>query len=80
MNMSRSRRKTPICGIASADSEKEDKQTYNRRYRRAFKKQLHINPFAEVFPHLKEYSNPWCMGKDGKTWFDPKEYPKLMRK
>ncbi len=80
MNMSRSRRKTAIGGILDKESEKQDKRIYNRRYRRVFKQCLHINPFAEIFPHLREYSNPWNMNKDGKRWFDENEYPNRMRK
>jgi hypothetical protein len=35
---------------------------------------------AEIFPHVRELSHPWSMGKDGKVRFDPKQYPKDMRK
>jgi hypothetical protein len=80
MKMSRSKRKTPICGWTRAASEKQDKRLYNRRYRRVCKLFLHINPECEVLPHLHEHSNPWCMDKDGKVWFNPKEDPKRMRK
>ena len=61
-------------------SEKLDKRIYNRRYRHVCKQFLHINAEGEPFPHLKEYSNPWSMNKDGKKWFDAKKYPKRMRK
>jgi len=80
MKMSRSKRRTPISGIATARSEKQDKRLYNRRYRRACKQILHANPESEVLPHLREYSDPWAMDKDGKIWFDPEKYPKEMRK
>lgn len=52
---------------------------YNRRFRRVCKQFLHID-FEKELPHLKEYSNPWGMNKDGKNWFDAKKYPKRMRK
>ena len=77
--MSRSRRKTSIIGVAG-DSEKEDKQLYNRRYRQAFKQHLATRLENDSWPHLHEYSNPWGMAKDGKSWFDSREYPKRMRK
>ena len=35
--MSRSRCRIPISGITSAESEKQDKRSYNRRYRRVTK-------------------------------------------
>jgi hypothetical protein len=78
--MSRSKRKTSIAGNATSCSEKQDKRDYNRRYRHVCKQSLHTNYERELLPHLKEYSNPWSMSKDGKRWFDAKKYPKMMRK
>jgi len=78
--MARSKRKTPIRGITTAESEKQDKQLAHRRYRRKTKAVLQQVPDAEIFPHVRELSNPWSMGKDGKVRFDPKKYPKNMRK
>ena len=78
--MSRSRRKTPIAVITTAESEKSDKRIYNRRFRHAFGQYLLKNPDGEPLPALREYSNPWSMDKDGKARFDPTKYPKLMRK
>ena len=63
-----------------AGSEKQDKRDYNRRYRRVSKQFLHVHPEGELMPLLREYSNLWCMAKDGKVWFDPKKYPQRMRK
>jgi len=80
MNMSRSRKKTPVHGITTASSEKQDKRLYNRRFRRVVKQLLRQNPECEVLPHLREYSNPWSMDKDGKVRFDPAKHPELMRK
>jgi hypothetical protein len=80
MEMSRSKKRTPVCGNTGACSEKQDKSLYNRRYRRACKQALHVNPKCELLPHLREYSNPWVMHKDGKARFDPKVRPELMRK
>ena len=80
MIMSRSRKKTPVHGLTTARSEKKDKRLYNRRFRRVSKQALQVSPQQEVLPHLREYSDPWCMDKDGKVRFDPKNHPELMRK
>jgi hypothetical protein len=29
---------------------------------------LEIEPWADVLPHEKELSSPWCMAKDGKVY------------
>lgn len=81
--MSRSRKKTPICGLflCTRYSEKESKRMWHRRMRAAILVRLHNANFDEVvLPHEREVSNVWCMSKDGKQRFDPLEYPKLMRK
>ncbi len=75
--MSRSRRKTKIYGITTADSEKEDKRKANRKLRRLSKEKLKGN--AETLPLLREVSNVWDFAKDGKK-YDPKITDKLMRK
>jgi hypothetical protein len=80
MNMARSRKKTPVQGITTARSEKQDKRLYNRRFRRICKQAMRINPEREVLPHLREYSDPWGMDKDGKVRFDAKRHPEWMRK
>jgi hypothetical protein len=78
--MSRSYKKHPIAGISTAASEKKDKQRYNRRFRRATRDILSTNPATETLPHLYDYSNPWCMDKDGKRWFNRLRFPQRMRK
>lgn len=78
--MSRSRRKTPVIGNTSAESEKEDKQMYNRRFRHAFKQFLIIADDSKPEPSLRELSNPWSMDKDRKNRFDPSEFPYLLWK
>ena len=78
--MSRSRKKTPVAGMTTAVSEKQDKRLYNRRYRRVTKQMVHVEPERELLPHLREYSDPWGMDKDGKHRFDPLNYPERMRK
>ena len=78
--MSRSKRKTPIAGITTEESEKQDKRLANRKVRRTVRVTLDQNPTAEVLPEERERSNVWSMGKDGKKRFDPIEYPDAMRK
>lgn len=79
--MSRSRRKHPFCGIIkNAESEKQDKRAYNRRFRHAAELALKADPTGESLPILREHSDPWSMDKDGKIRFDPVKHPKLMRK
>jgi hypothetical protein len=77
--MSRSRRRTPICGIATADSEKRDKRIANRKLRRKARVATRVDAEGEM-PARREVSNPWCMDKDGKTRFDPARHPESMRK
>ena len=78
--MSRSRRKHPFYAITTAESEKQDKRAYNRRFRHAAEQALKTDPTGESLPILREYSDPWSMDKDGKHRFDPARYPQLMRK
>jgi hypothetical protein len=77
--MSRSRRKTPIRGITTAQSEKQDKRIANRRLRRRVRSALRVDPDAPL-PLLREVSNPWRMDKDGKMLVDPARHPEFMRK
>lgn len=78
--MSRSRRKTPVAGITTATSEKQDKRDANRRLRRCVNQRLVRNPEIDVLPLERETSNVWVMDKDGKLRFDPDRFPELMRK
>ena len=78
--MSRSIKRHPFHGATMAESEKQDKRRYNRRFRRAIKQIIRVNPEAEALPHLRHYSNPWAMDKDGKFRFDPRRHPEWMRK
>ena len=67
--MSRSRRKTPIFGITTADSEQKDKRQANRKLRRAVANVLLIDPEMHL-PKLREVSDVWTFEKDGKVWWD----------
>ena len=76
--MSRSHRKTPIHGITLCRSEKDDKRKANRKLRAALR--AATSSEAEVMPTLREVSNVWTMGKDGRHWFDKRRFPDAMRK
>jgi hypothetical protein len=77
--VARSKRKTPICGITTAVSEKADKVASHRRLRRVVR--LAINPELETpLPLERQLTNTWSMAKDGKAYFDAKANPRLMRK
>ena len=78
--MSRSRKKTPITGITTAESEKKDKRLANRSERRINKWLLKYYQDEAKLRAKREVSNVWGMDKDGKQRFDPTKYPQLMRK
>ena len=71
--MSRSKRKTPIFGVTTAESERSDKQRWHKKLRRKVVSELRqIDETATDginLPTAKEVSNPWKMGKDGKLWW-----------
>ena len=67
-------------GITTAKSEKQDKRVYNRRLRHLSKQIMNKYAEPEILPHVRECSDLWNMSKDGKMRFDPKQYPKGMRK
>jgi len=66
--MSRSTRRTPVFGIASAASDKPAKRESNRRFRRITREALKHDHEP---PHdLNMVSDPWDFPKDGKLyWF-----------
>ncbi|WP_109830139.1 hypothetical protein [Reichenbachiella versicolor] len=53
--MSRSRKKTKIQGLASTNSEKEDKRDANRKFRRKTKQE--VKNGRESLSELREVSN-----------------------
>lgn len=81
--MSRSYRKSPICGSA-ADSDKPYKKQIHRKQRRKDKIKIKQGNFDELGRNIPYDS--WSSPKDGKSKFfilkkiDPKLYRKLMRK
>ena len=78
--MSRSRKKNPFHGITSLKSEKEDKRNANRAERRVNNQILQSTGDGDSLKVTNEVSNVATMDKDGKFRFDPKEFPKLVRK
>ena len=80
--MSRSRKHTPMTPWCRVDSGVEDKQRANRNFRHAVKIALRGNPVSAVLPLQEEVFSDWFSYRDCDGWFyfDPKEYPYLMRK
>jgi len=78
--MSRSRRKTPIGGITTADSDHAWKKAAARALRRKVKQLLTATLDGDRFAGKRwDLVNPWTSDKDGKHWFGDR-YPKSMRK
>lgn len=78
--MSRSRRKTPIRGITTSESEKADKLRAHRAERRKVRAILGKDPDGDRLPHRREISNPWMMDKDGKHYLGRDADPRDLRK
>jgi len=78
--MSRSRRKTPVTGITTAISEKQEKRGANRKLRRCVRQRLNEDAEGTLLPLEREICDVWTMDKDGKHRFDPEHHPDLMRK
>lgn len=81
--MSRSRRRTPICGLTTARSEADDKRIWHKRARARIRMLIH-RAGADDTPVLdqREVSNPWSMAKDGRQRLEPGTpwFDKCMRK
>ena len=78
--MARSRRKSPVRGITTSESDKRDKQAAHRTERRRVRHVVKSEPETEVLPHTRELSDPWSMAKDGKLRFNAAKHARLMRK
>jgi hypothetical protein len=67
--MSRSRRKTPIIGITSADSDKPFKVSEHRAERRSYRARLAVTLDQDDRRlHATDYGNPNLSDKDGKQY------------
>lgn len=75
--MSRSKRKTPITGITTAETEKKNKLEANRKLRRLNKIKMHKGDFN--FFQLREISNVWGFDKDGKRYLKEPDRKDLMK-
>ena len=64
--MSRSVKKTPIIAMANSDSEKQDKQLYNRRVRRWVRERLRTTQDVELKEHPR--SGQAIFSKDGRQY------------
>ena len=73
--MSRSQRKTPVFGITTAKSEKQDKQIWHSRLRSRVRTSLASIPPEQLDGYIAPFSNDvssvWSMSKDGKRYFHP---------
>ena len=78
--MSRSRRKTPIFGHTTADSDAPWKAKAARVLRHRAKQELQITSDIAVLAGKRwDAVNPWSSDKDGKHWW-AKADAKAMRK
>ena len=78
--MANSRRKKPITGITTAESEKQDKRIAGRRERHRNRQIIGCFLDDTLLIPRRQAGNPWLMAKDGKAFFDSRKYPELMRK
>lgn len=78
--MSRSKRKTPIIPITTAESEAYDKAKWHRRHRREERERLKVEGQDYTARSHKEHSSTWRMEKDGKAYWGTEITPKEMRK
>lgn len=82
--MSRSKRKTPIHGIAIGSSEKEDKRHLHgierSQQRQVLSKILkeELDPDEVTFYTVDEALDKWSMSKDGKSyWHKQSRFPEM---
>ena len=76
--MSRSRKKTSICGNTYAASDKMGKKICHKKFRQAERQAIHHEEDPPVDP--REVDSCWSWPKDGKQYFDEEKHPKEMRK
>jgi hypothetical protein len=75
--MSRSRRHTPVTGITKSESDTCDKVLAHHRQRRRVRTALASG--REDVATRREAGDVWRVATDGKSRFDPRRWPKLMR-
>jgi hypothetical protein len=67
--MSRSKRKNPILGNTTAETEAPGKAKWHRRHRREERTRLSSQGEDYVERSHREHSDPWSMEKDGKKYW-----------
>lgn len=68
--MSRSRRRTPIRGFTTANTDHPWKKAASRKLRRRTRQLLHADPDRFDFAGKRwDIVNPYSSEKDGKFWF-----------
>jgi len=78
--MSRSRRKTPIFGITSAETDHPWKKAAARKLRRRVRQHLTDTLDGDRFAGKRwDLVNPWSSDKDGKRWWRSRD-ARAMRK
>ena len=65
--MSRSKRKTPIFGITSSSSEKQNKRIWNKRFRRVSKSLMNTEKDLPI--KVAAVADVWEGSKDGKRYW-----------
>ena len=81
--MGKSRRKTPIIAVTTAESDKSFKRQVHRSERASIRTKLqrdHPEDAETRLPSRRLFGDPWRGDKDGKLPFKPAERPDLMRK
>lgn len=82
--MSRSYRKTPIIGITTCRSERQDKKIWHKRWRTRERTTLATISSEDLDSYLpsleEEVSNTWNMGKDGKQYWSIKNQTNIAEK
>ena len=77
--MSRSYKRTPITGIHGSNGEKFYKRARSGKERAKVRELLAAGAYEDLEEELAPWDE-WSTARDGKTWFDPDDFPKLMRK
>ncbi len=71
--MSNSRRKTPIYGMTTCQSERRDKKIWHKKWRTNERTLLNALSHEGLNEHISlmknEVSSTWSMGKDGRSYW-----------
>lgn len=79
--MSRSRKKHPITGMTTAETEKEFKQQEHQRERARVRTALaDFDAEGDALPHTKQFGDPWSGPKDGRRYHGGTNYEKEAKK